>query len=68
MGLVNPLHSGDPDVMQFSRSKHAASNLMFERPAPSVAVRNLFKSNSATILAAWGGAVAAAQIQVPNGS
>jgi hypothetical protein len=28
--LVKPLHSGDPDVMQLSRSL-----LMFERPSPS---------------------------------
>ena len=34
MALVKPLHSGDPDVMHFSRSL-----LRFERLAPSRVIR-----------------------------
>ena len=75
VALVKPLHSGDPDVMHFSRS-----NLRSERLAPSLAIR-LSTSPINHILvrvklshdpqlkepsiAAWGGAVAV-QAEVPN--
>ncbi len=77
MALVKPLHSGDPDVMHFSRSL-----LRFERLAPSRAIRTSTRpikyirvrvklshnpQSRACDITAWGGAVVV-QAEVPNSS
>ncbi len=77
VALVKPLHSGDPDVMHFSRSL-----LRFKRLAPSRAIRTSMRlikyipirvklshdpQSRACDIAAWGGAVVV-QAKVPNSS
>ncbi len=67
MALVKPLHSGDNDVMHFSRSirysdRHAAEQL-YPRPSQT---QPRFSTQRACI-AAWGEAVVV-QAEVPNSS